>query len=158
MSDPIPFERTPMPGGRARKLLMRRLIDYIAMPGTQIAPQDRSMGGDILLDMLFHATDDERKLCSRRLAEMRGAPRRVLRYLAQCSLEVAKPILEHNEAFDGSDLLEIIDQVSVDHRMVIAGRKRLSPAVCDRLARVGELHVLKTLLSNRGGRIVRDRR
>ncbi|MEM1146207.1 MAG: DUF2336 domain-containing protein [Pseudomonadota bacterium] len=150
MADPIPFESLPSEGGQARKMLLRRLIDYIALPGSQVAPQDRSMGGDILLDMLFHASDEDRKLCAMRLAEMSEAPRRVLRYLAQCSFEIAEPLLSLSEAFDSSDLIEIIDQVSTEHRTLIARRKRVPVAVSDCLAQRGELAVVKDLLANPG--------
>ena len=37
---------------RARMTLLRRLIDVVAMPSSRIPPQDRSMAGDILLEML----------------------------------------------------------------------------------------------------------
>lgn len=150
MAEPIPFENDAREGGQARKILLRRLIDYIALPGSQVAPQDRSMGGDILLDMLFHASDSERLLCAKRLSVMTEAPRRVLRYLAQCNIEIARPLLEESEAFDSSDLLEIIDQVSIEHRSLIAKRKRVPVAVCDQISRSAELSVVKDLLQNRG--------
>ena len=150
MADPLPFENEAPESGQARKILLRRLIDYIALPGSQVAPQDRSMGGDILLDMLLHATDEERLLCSSRLAAMSEAPRRVLRYLAQCDLEIARPLLEASEAFDSSDLLEIVDQVSTDHRLLVAGRKKVPIAVCDALSRRAEVTVMQVLLGNRG--------
>lgn len=150
MSEVNPIEETPNETGHARKILLRRLIDYIALPGSQVAPQDRSMGGDILLDMLFHATEEERFLCSSRLSVMSEAPRRVLRYLAQCNLEIAQPLLEVSEAFDSSDLLEIVDHVSVEHRIMIAKRKRVPVSVSDQLARRGEISVVKALLGNKG--------
>ena len=150
MAEPIPFESAAPESGQARKILLRRLIDYIALPGSQVAPQDRSMGGDILLDMLLHANDEERILCARRLAGLSEAPRRVLRFLAQCNLEIASPLLQVSEAFDSSDLLEIINQVSTDHRMLIAGRKKVPISVCDELARRAELKVVQELLRNKG--------
>lgn len=150
MADPLPFEDDVPEGGQARKILLRRLIDYIALPGSQVAPQDRSMGGDILLDMLLHATDDERSLCATRLAGMSEAPRRVLRYLAQCNLDIARPLLAESEAFDSSDLLEIIDHVSTEHRLLIAARKKVPIAVCDALSRRAELSVVQVLLRNKG--------
>ncbi len=150
MAEPVPFETAAPESGQARKILLRRLIDYIALPGSQVAPQDRSMGGDILLDMLLHASDDDRTLCATRLAGLSEAPRRVLRFLAQCDLEIARPLLEISEAFDSSDLLEIIDQVSTEHRTLIAGRKRVPVAVCDELCRRGELTVVQELLRNKG--------
>lgn len=150
MSELNPIDDMPSETGHARKILLRRLIDYIALPGSQVAPQDRSMGGDILLDMLFHATEEERLLCASRLAVMSEAPRRVLRYLAQCDLEIAQPLLETSDAFDSSDLLEIIDHVSIEHRIMIAKRKKVPVAVADQLARRGEISVVKALLGNKG--------
>lgn len=148
MEDTVPFEPEHYPAGRARQALLRRLIDYTALPASRVAPQDRSMAGDILLDMLLHATENDRKLCATRLATMREAPRRVLRYLAQCPFEVARPIIEENEAFDSSDLIELIEIVGPEHRAAIAARKRVAPVVCDHLARAGELHAVSVMLAN----------
>ena len=149
MSDPIPLDM-PKPIGKARKVLLRRLIDYVALPSSRLAPQDRSMAGDILLDMLFHASEDERKLCARRLATMPEAPRRVLRYLAQCAFPIAQPLLESSEAFNSSDLFQMIDQTTPEHRLAIAGRKRVQPIVCDKLSDIGEGYVIRRLISNPG--------
>ena len=134
--------------GKARKILFRRLLDYVALPASEVTAQERSMGGDILLDMLFHASEDERKSAAERLAHMREAPRRVLRYLAQCDFEIAEPLLVENEAFDASDFLQILDQVTVQHRIAIAERKNVAIAVCDALAENAEVEVLQALLTN----------
>lgn len=143
----------PVAGGRARNILLRRLIDYVAMPASRVAPQDRSMGGDILLDMLFHSTDEERQLCARRLAAMREAPRRLIRYLAQCDFHIAEPLLRENPAFSSSDLCYMIDKVSPEHRLAIAERKTVEPIVCDHLARVGELEAVMAILHNQGAEL-----
>ena len=149
MAEPIPL-LTEKNGGRARRTLLRRLIDYVAIPGSNIAHQDRAMAGDILVEMLFHANDDDRALCAQRLAVMRDAPRRLLRYLAQCSFDVAKPVLEQNEAFDASDLCQIVERVTPEHRLAIANRKVVEPALTDKLAEFGELPVLEALAKNPG--------
>ena len=153
MSDPISFEEHAADGGLARRTLLRRLIDFIAMPASQVAPQDRSMGGDILLDMLFHATDSERLQCAKRIAVLRDAPRRLLRYLAQCNIDIARPLLEDSESFDSSDLLEIVDHVTPEHRVLIAKRKRVPAVVSDQLARRGEISAVKALLQNKGAEL-----
>ena len=134
--------------GKARKILFRRLLDYVALPASEVTAQERSMGGDILLDMLFHASEAERKTAAERLANMREAPRRVLRYLAQCDFEIAEPLLIENEAFDASDFLQILDQVTVQHRKAIAERRHVATAVCDALAEKAEVEVLAALLVN----------
>ncbi|MEL7547135.1 MAG: DUF2336 domain-containing protein, partial [Pseudomonadota bacterium] len=135
--------------GRSRNILFRRLLDYVALPASEVTAQERSMGGDILLDMLFHASDEDRKSAADRLAQMREAPRRVLRYLAQCSFDIAEPLLVENEAYDASDFLQILDDVSMQHRKAIAERKTVDVAVCDALAENGETEVLAALLTNK---------
>ena len=137
-------------GGRARDALFRRLLDLVAMPASRLAHQDRNMVGDILLDMLFHATTEERSLCASRLATSREAPRRLLRYLAQCSFQIAQPLLEQNEAFDACDLSEIVESTSTEHRMAIARRKVVAPGVSATLAEHGEPHVVRELVANPG--------
>lgn len=153
MSDPISFDDRQVEGGQARRTLLRRLIDFIALPASQVAPQDRSMGGDILLDMLLHATDSDRLLCAKRLAVLKDAPRRLLRYLAQCNIDIARPLLEESESFDGSDLLEILDHVSPEHRVLIASRKTVPASVTDQLARRGEITAIKALIQNKGAQL-----
>lgn len=136
--------------GRARRLLLRRLIDFVALPATAVAPQDRSMAGDILLDMLFHATDEERVFCAKRLRITKEAPRRLMRYLAQCDLEIAQYVLEDNEVYDSADLCEFVDKTSMEHRLMIARRKRVAPTVSQELCKREEPTVLKALLQNQG--------
>ena len=136
--------------GRARRLLLRRLIDFVALPATAVAPQDRSMAGDILLDMLFHATDEERIFCAKRLKITREAPRRLMRYLAQCDLEIAQYVLEDNEVYDAADLCEFVENTTMEHRLLIARRKRIEPNVAEKLSEREEPAVLKALLQNQG--------
>jgi len=141
-------------GGRARNTLFRRLVDLVSMPsGGRLTQQDRYMAGDILLDMLFHAEDEDRALCARRLAQSKEAPRRLLRYLAQCPFDISRPLLEQNEAFDASDLRELAVVGSPDHRLAIARRKVVPGAVCDYLAEAGEVQAVREMVANRGAEL-----
>ncbi|MEZ6001485.1 DUF2336 domain-containing protein [Hyphomonas sp.] len=140
--------------GRARNTLFRRLVDIVSMPSSgRLTQQDRHMAADILLDMLFHADNDDRALCARRLAESKEAPRRLLRYLAQCPYKIAAPLLELNEAFDACDLRDVAMTGTPDHRLAIAKRKIVPGMVSDYLADAGEDHVLKELVVNRGAEL-----
>ncbi|WP_300393835.1 DUF2336 domain-containing protein [Henriciella sp.] len=152
MADIADFNDAPK-SGRARRLLLRRLIDFVALPATAAAPQDRSMASDILLDMLFHAEDDERIFCAQRLSITKEAPRRLMRYLAQCDLSVARHVLEDNDVYDSADLCEFIENTTIDHRLLIARRKRILPCVAERLCKREEPAVLKALLNNKGAEI-----
>jgi len=136
--------------GKAREMLLKRLIGIVSMPASSIAPQDRAMAGDILLDMMFHADTEERVMCANRLSRTREAPRRLMRYLAQCAFEISEPLLLENESFDASDLRQIIAETSQEHHLAIAKRKHVPATVCDALIATGEPHTARTLLANKG--------
>ena len=149
MEEPLETMSTPRIG-RARNALFRRLLDLVVMPAARLAHQDRHMVGDILLEMLFHAEDVEREMCARRLALHREAPKRLLRYLGQCSFEVARHVLEANEGYDAPDLREICMSGSPEHRLMIARRKVVPDSLSEYLAEFGEVFVIKEMLANNG--------
>ncbi|MGB3625892.1 MAG: DUF2336 domain-containing protein, partial [Henriciella sp.] len=100
-----------------------------------------------------HATNEERLFCARRLKVTREAPRRLMRYLAQGDIEIARCLLEDNDVYDAADLCEFIDKTTIDHRLLIAGRKRIDPTVAEKLCERSEAAVLKRLLKNEGATI-----
>ncbi len=134
---------------RARNTLLRRLIDVVVMPSSRIPPQDRSMAGDVLLEMLFEAEDRERAFCARRLIPTHEAPRRLLRYLAQCRIEVARDLLTDNQSFDDSDLVYILGRTHGEHAIAIANRKTLGPGICDALAGTRNVEAIKLMLNSK---------
>jgi len=144
---------TDAPIGRARAALMRRLIDTVAMPASRISSQDRHMASDILLDVLFEAGDAERLLCAKRLKNTVEAPRRLMRYLAQCKMDIAQVLLEENTSFDSSDLCDIIAATGLEHQLVIAARKDITVMVSEALIDAAEVPVLRALLNNKRAEI-----
>ena len=135
--------------GRARNALMRRLIDIVALPSSRLPPQDRSMAGDILLEMLFTGDEEDLALCARRLSDKTDAPRRLLRFLACAPLPVSRHIVEFNEGLDESDLCRVIATGSIEHRLLVARRKPVTALVAESLVSFAEPRVMKTLLQNR---------
>lgn len=138
------------PLGNGRKLLLKRLLYTVALPTSRISPQNRALAGDILIDLLFQLGDEERKLCADRLEETQDAPRRLMRYLAQCKFEVARPLVANNMSFDASDLCDLVRTTSVEHQMAIAERKSVPVTVADALIETGEPEVIRKLLRNMG--------
>lgn len=149
MEDQLAPEQTQQTG-RARNALFRRLLDLVSMPASRLAHQDRHMVGDILLEVLFHAEEADREMCARRLATHREAPKRVLRYLGQCSFAVARHVLEANEGFDACDLREICMSGTAEHRQIIAQRKQVPESVCEYLAEFAEIPAVRDMLTNNG--------
>ncbi|MEM8633895.1 MAG: DUF2336 domain-containing protein [Pseudomonadota bacterium] len=139
--------------GRARLALLRRLIDTVALPASAIAPQERALAGDILLDMMFHTDDQARRLCAERLVDTVEAPRRLMRYLAQCTISIARLLLEENTSYNESDLVDIIKSTTIEHRIVIASRRQVSVMEVEALIEFEEPQVIRDLLNNSGARI-----
>ncbi|MEM7005186.1 MAG: DUF2336 domain-containing protein [Pseudomonadota bacterium] len=139
--------------GRARLALLRRLIDTVALPASAIAPQERALAGDILLDMMFHTDDQARRLCAERLVDTVEAPRRLMRYLAQCTITIARLLLEENTSYNESDLVDIIKSTTIEHRIVIASRRQVSVMEVEALIEFEEPQVIRDLLNNSGARI-----
>lgn len=134
--------------GFARRSLLRRLMDVVALPASRGNMQDRAIAGDLLLEILIESDVTARELCARRLQEMSQAPKRLLRFLALDAPHVAKIILADNKAFDDADLAYIIGHGGTPHRVAVAGRRELGPAVASAIADSGDTTAMRALLSN----------
>lgn len=137
----------------ARNNLLKRLIDVVSMPSSTISPQERSVAGDILLEMLFSASNDERLVAAERLAEKVEAPERVLRYLASCDIAVARHVIENNNGLDDGTLVKVVNGGSIEHRMMVAERKIVPQLVSAAIIERGDFVAVTALLKNRGSSI-----
>ncbi|MEM1151688.1 MAG: DUF2336 domain-containing protein, partial [Pseudomonadota bacterium] len=143
------LEENPEAESQARKALVKRLIDVVSLPSSRLPPQDRSMGSDILLELLFGATTEEVALCAQRLGDKSEAPRRLLRFLAASPIEIARPILEDNLGVEEPDLAHVAQVASREHRLLIAQRKNVGAMLADVLIGFGEPDVISALLLNK---------
>jgi uncharacterized protein (DUF2336 family) len=134
--------------GFARRSLLRRLMDVVALPSSRSNAQDRAIAGDLLLEILIESDVAARELCARRLQEMSQAPKRLLRFLALDAPHVAKIILTDNKAFDDADLAYIVMHGGTPHRMAVAFRRDIGPAVALAIGESGDAAAMKVLLEN----------
>ncbi len=134
--------------GFARRSLLRRLMDVVALPSSRGNMQDRAIAGDLLLEILLESDVGARELCARRLQEMSQAPKRLLRFLALDAPHVAQIILADNRAFDDADLCHIVEHGSTPHRVSVANRRDIGPAVASAIAVSGDTVAMKALLEN----------
>jgi uncharacterized protein (DUF2336 family) len=140
---------------RSRATLTRRLQDVVGLPSSRIAPQERHMAADLLIEVLRESDLPTRVRCAERMALLHETPALLLRYLARDEIEVARQILEVCEAFDDSDLIATATAPSAttEHRILIARRKRVSESVADVLAQREEVPVIMALLRNKGSNL-----
>jgi uncharacterized protein (DUF2336 family) len=115
--------------------------------------QDRAIAGDLLLEILLESDVAARELCARRLQEMSQAPKRLLRFLAMDVPRVAQLILADNRAFDDADLCHIVANGGTPHRVAVANRRDIGPAVASAIAETGDTVAMKALLDNSQSRL-----
>jgi uncharacterized protein (DUF2336 family) len=155
-SPPLTGDAAPVQAvsdGFARRSLLRRLMDVVAMPSSRGSVQDRAIAGDLLLEMLIESDVAARELCARRLQDMSQAPKRLLRFLALDAPHVAQIILAENKAFDESDLAYVVANGSTPHRVAVAARRDAGPAVASAIADSGDAVAMKMLLENMQSRL-----
>jgi uncharacterized protein (DUF2336 family) len=134
--------------GFARRTLLRRLMDVVALPSSRGNIQDRAIAGDLLMEILIESDVSARELCARRLREMSQAPKRLLRFLALDAPHVAQLILADNRAFDDADLCQIVEKGGTPHRVAVAQRRDIGPAVASAIAESGDAVAMRALLDN----------
>jgi uncharacterized protein (DUF2336 family) len=138
----------PAQDGFARRALLRRLMDVVALPSSRGNVQDRAIAGDLLLEMLIESDVTARELCAKRLQDMSQAPKRLLRFLALDAPHVAQIILAENKAFDESDLAYVVTHGSTPHRIAVAQRRDNGPSVASAIADSGDPAAMAKLLDN----------
>jgi len=140
----------PNDAGDIRRQLAKRLADVICIPESQLAPQERHMAGDVLVELLREADVELREGVAKRLVMLNEAPRTILVILAKDELQVARHVLEKSRSLTDSDLIQIARKVSKDHRLVMAQRRKISDAVVDTLVEFLEEEVVEKALQNKG--------
>lgn len=133
-----------------RRQLAKRLADVICIPASQLTPQERHMAGDVLVELLRSADEDIRESVAKRLVMLNEAPRTILVILAKDNIRIARHILEESKSLTDSDLIQIAQKVSGEHRAVIAKRRKVTDAVVDSLVEFLEEDVVEALLKNKG--------
>ncbi|MEO6338420.1 MAG: DUF2336 domain-containing protein [Caulobacteraceae bacterium] len=139
--------------GRARRALLKRLADVVSLPSSRVNAFERSMIGDLLIEMLRDADPVDRLRVSKRIASLGDIPAPVMRLLLRDSLDIAGPLIEESPALTDADLIGCIRDASSDHRLAIARRKVVSEIVAEALVASGEPHVIDALLRNDGARL-----
>lgn len=135
------------------RMLLKRLMDVVALPSSVGSLQDRAISGDLLLELLVDSDVWARELCSRRLEEMTQAPKRLLRFLALDIPAVSERIIAHNKGLDDADLIQIVVHGGAFHRRIVAGRPDIGAAVSTAIAESGDVAAIEVLLRNSRARL-----
>lgn len=155
MSDPalIPEEATPKGGFRARHALLKRLADVVSLPASRINAFERSVTGDLLVEMLRLASPEERKRVAARLAPLVELPNALARMLLRDEPDIAGLLIDQCASLTDADLVACARDATVEHRFLMANRRGLSEVVTETLMSFGESHVIEAVLRNNTARL-----
>lgn len=145
-------EATPPPL-RARRALLKRLADVVSLPASRINAFERSVTGDLLVEMLRLASHDERKRVAARLAPLAELPNSVARILLRDDPDVAALLIEQCASLSDADIVGCARDAGFEHRMLLAVRRGLSEIVTETLFSFGEMGVIEAVLRNPTARL-----
>ncbi|HYZ27395.1 MAG TPA: DUF2336 domain-containing protein [Geminicoccaceae bacterium] len=109
---------------------------------------------DAVLELLVRdAAPQVRQALAQAVAASPGLPQAVAGRLARDELSVARPILELSPVLSDHDLGQIVRAHAVTHALAVAGRGRLSEALCGLLVDTKKPEVVAALLGNGGAEL-----
>lgn len=94
------------------------------------------------------AEHDIRLRLAERIADADWAPPALIRTLSLDDIDIARPVIAASPVLQDADLLAVIARATLEHRIAVAARPDLSPAIVDAAIGTGEAPVLASLASN----------
>ncbi|GAD59899.1 DUF2336 domain-containing protein [Brevundimonas sp. BAL450] len=155
MSEPAATsaDGAPSPGPRARHALLKRLADVVSLPASRVNAFERSVVGDLLVEMLRLAAPEDRRRVAVRLAPLGEVPDSLARLLLRDEPEIAGVLIEQCAALSDSDLVACAAEAGLEHRFLLAARRNLSEVVTDALLAHHEPAVIEAVLRNTTARL-----
>ncbi|MFT4954382.1 MAG: hypothetical protein ACI8U3_000753 [Brevundimonas sp.] len=155
MSEPAATsaDGAPSRGPRARHALLKRLADVVSLPASRVNAFERSVVGDLLVEMLRLATPEDRRRVAVRLAPLGEIPDSLARLLLRDEPEIAGVLIEQSAALSDSDLMACAAEAGMEHRFLLAARRNLSEVVTDALLVHNEPAVIEAVLRNTTARL-----
>src|SRR5690606_18223252 len=132
-----------------RESLYNRIGHFLSDERQNFSSSEKDIMADIICRITADVEKSIRANFARKLAARRDIPKSLVLFLATDEIEVALPILRDCGLLEEKDLLDIIRRRTRQHRLAIAARENLPPAVCVALCDAGEKDVTLKLLENR---------
>jgi uncharacterized protein (DUF2336 family) len=145
LTDLLGLARRKTSGTRSE--LGGRIAQYL-IAGAELSSTERDLVDGILSQLIREIETNIRHALAQALASDVNAPPNLIRLLASDEIEIARPILLASPILTQSDLLDIANRLSEQHRQALAERPNLPSLVGDALVEFGEEPVIISLLRN----------
>lgn len=137
----------------ARRALSAGIIELCQRGAGEMDPQDKEIAGQIIIRLLAEFETEMRARIAQSLAASGQAPKALIRALAGDEISVARAVIAQSPLLENSDLIDIINSKTREHRLLVAARPNISAEVGDALLKPGEPEVLEALLNNQTAEI-----
>lgn len=104
--------------------------------------------GAVFMSLVVEAERDIRKRLADKLSRADWAPSALINVLALDEIEIARPIIANSPVLQDPDLLRLLVEATIEHKIEIAGRPQLGPAVVDAILDQGDPVVISALAGN----------
>lgn len=136
----------PPPTAVSRTHMVRLLTDIVVLPAARISTNERSVAGDILIQVLAGVDESMRIDVARRVGKVAEAPQALTRLVMLDEPAVAREILGSSIPWPQALLIETARLGQRPHREMLARRHDLSTAVADAILDFNEPDNAKILL------------
>ncbi len=138
-------------GGEERERLLLAVVDmcegvFAADPG-QIAGLRNQLGA-VFMSLVVEAEQQVRQRLAERIADAVWAPKTLVAVLALDEIEVARPVIAASPLLGDADLVRLLSEVKLEHRIEVARRPGIGAPVVDAIIDGSEPVVLTALACN----------
>lgn len=141
---------------RGRRQLFSNISDLFLADDKRLSEREHALVTSILTKLLAEIETTLRQNLAEELAELSDVPHDLISLLANDEIDVARPILFKSHLLQEPDLIEIIQNRSKEHLLVIAERDDISPIISDLLINYGDEDVVSHLIENGDAEISRE--
>ena len=134
----------------SRRQLLHKVTDLFFVTELDQSISDKDVFADVMERLASQVEEEARAELSQRLAFAESAPHKIVVNLANDTINVAQPVLEHSRVLTDNDLVNIASRHSQDHLMAMCIREELSPMVTDAIVAHGQDPVLNRVVQNKG--------
>jgi uncharacterized protein (DUF2336 family) len=143
--------RSPAPADREK--LLAALLAFHAETGDDTAlggqsPKAQGLLKDILLELVREAERDLRLRLADRLKSAPWAPHDLIVLLAGDEIEIARPVIAQSPLLSDDDLVRILVESTLEHKIEVARRPRLSAHVAEAIIQDHHPLVMAALAGN----------
>jgi uncharacterized protein (DUF2336 family) len=131
-----------------RERLLLAIAELCRSDAECARPEIQELLRGLFLDLVSSAEQAIRLRLSKTLADVAWAPHDLIRLLAHDEIEIARPVLAKSPVLTDADLIRLLLEASIEHRIEVARRPALSADVAAAIVDQADPDVVTALANN----------